>query len=176
AWCLRTATGAVEAAFIVLETGARNTFRAQLSRAFCPEDLMATAGYYIPGSTGCMQIQFLAGLHGYIWIFPRSDHLSAGICGRMGDKSTAELRRMLEQSLTHSGLDYGGGTFYSHLLPSLRLSTLQHAPVCGDGWAAIGDAAGFTDPITGEGLYYALRSAELLAEAVLLEKPSSYRE
>ena len=38
----------------------------------------------------------------------------------------------------------------------------------------IGDTAGFVDPITGEGLYYALRSAELVSEALLAGKPSSY--
>jgi flavin-dependent dehydrogenase len=34
----------------------------------------------------------------------------------------------------------------------------------GPGWALAGDAAGFTDPFTGEGIYRALRSGELLAE------------
>jgi flavin-dependent dehydrogenase len=38
----------------------------------------------------------------------------------------------------------------------------------------IGDAAGFVDPITGEGLYYALRSAELLSQALLENSPESY--
>jgi flavin-dependent dehydrogenase len=31
----------------------------------------------------------------------------------------------------------------------------------------LGDAAGFADPVTGEGIYYALRSSELLAECYL---------
>jgi flavin-dependent dehydrogenase len=35
----------------------------------------------------------------------------------------------------------------------------------------VGDAAGLVDPITGEGLYYALRSAELLAAAVASDEP-----
>ena len=174
-WRLRTQGEEIPAEFIVLATGARNPFRAQFSKAFSAEDLMATAGYFIPGSTGCMQIRFLSGLHGYIWIFPRPDHFSAGICGKMGHKSTAELRRLLERNLAEAGLDLSGGTFYSHLLPSLRVATLRHAPVCGDGWAAIGDAAGFADPITGEGLYYALRSAELLSEAIIAGEPTSYR-
>jgi flavin-dependent dehydrogenase len=38
----------------------------------------------------------------------------------------------------------------------------------------IGDAAGFVDAITGEGLYYALRSAELLSESLLAEAPEKY--
>jgi geranylgeranyl reductase family protein len=36
----------------------------------------------------------------------------------------------------------------------------------GDGWLLIGDAAGFIDPFTGEGIYRALRSARLAAEAI----------
>ena len=36
----------------------------------------------------------------------------------------------------------------------------------GDGWLLIGDAAGFLDPLTGEGLHRALISAELAAEVV----------
>ena len=38
----------------------------------------------------------------------------------------------------------------------------------------LGDAAGFADPVTGEGIYYALRSAELFAEAYLARKPLEY--
>ena len=36
----------------------------------------------------------------------------------------------------------------------------------GDGWILVGDAAGFLDPLTGEGLHRALVSAELAAEAI----------
>jgi flavin-dependent dehydrogenase len=36
----------------------------------------------------------------------------------------------------------------------------------GDGWLLIGDAAGFLDPFTGEGLHRALVSAELAAASV----------
>lgn len=36
----------------------------------------------------------------------------------------------------------------------------------GDGWLLVGDAAGFLDPFTGEGLHRALRSAELATDAI----------
>lgn len=39
----------------------------------------------------------------------------------------------------------------------------------------IGDSAGLVDPITGEGLYYALRSAEMCAGALLAGRPDDYR-
>ena len=46
---------------------------------------------------------------------------------------------------------------------------------------AVGDAAGLVDPITGEGLYYAMRSGDLASQVVLdeahgiLEKAAAYR-
>ena len=45
----------------------------------------------------------------------------------------------------------------------------------GEGWMMIGDSAGLVDPITGEGLYYALRSAELCAQALLAEDYAQYQ-
>jgi flavin-dependent dehydrogenase len=38
----------------------------------------------------------------------------------------------------------------------------------------LGDAAGFADPVTGEGIYYALRSAELFAECYLKKAIQEY--
>jgi len=45
--------------------------------------------------------------------------------------------------------------------------------ISGDGWALVGDAAGLVDPITGEGIYYAFKSAEILAET--LDRPDLYQ-
>lgn len=174
AWNLQPRGGRISAAYIVIAAGARNPFRAQFSLPFSAQDLMATAGYYIPGSASAMQVRFLAGLDGYLWMFPRSDHCSAGICGKMSRAATAELRRRLEACLGEQGVEFRGAPFYSHLLPSPTAAFLRRAPASGPGWAMIGDAAGFVDPITGEGLYYALRSADLLAHALIAEQPERY--
>lgn len=174
AWNLRSASGDYRADFVVMAVGARNPFRGQFSQALGPENFMVAVGFYIPGTRPVAQVKFLKGLHGYLWIFPRSDHFSAGICGRMKGKSTAELRRRLEDSLPEFGLGLEDARFYAHILPSYTVETLQNAAFSGDGWAMAGDAAGFVDAITGEGLYYALRSAELLAQALLANAPESY--
>jgi flavin-dependent dehydrogenase len=39
-------------------------------------------------------------------------------------------------------------------------------PVAGPGWALVGDAAGYYDPFTGQGIYQALRGGELLGALV----------
>ncbi len=174
-WRLRTPAGEYRAAYVVIAAGARNSFRSEFARGFSADDLMVTAGYFIPGRGSLMQIQFLKGISGYLWIFPRPDHASAGICGKMNGAPTAELRRRLEQWLAENGFSLEGARFYSHILPALGGDALERLRVCGEGWALIGDSAGLVDPITGEGLYYALRSAELCADALRAGCPMQYQ-
>ncbi|HYG97873.1 MAG TPA: FAD-dependent monooxygenase [Terriglobales bacterium] len=173
---VRTPSTSLQAAFVVIAAGARNPFRAQFYEPFAASDLMATVGYYIPGSSSSLQVRFVKGLDGYIWTFPRRDHYSAGICGRMTEVPTSELRRHLERFLAEEKLPLDEARIYAHVLPAPRASTLRSIQPVGDGWAMIGDAAGYVDPITGEGLYYALRSADLLAQALLADRPESYRD
>ena len=173
-WKLKTASATYLADFVVLAAGARNSLRTRFAPPLGPENFMVAAGYYILGNHHTVQIKFPKDLHGYIWIFPRSDHFSAGICGHMQGANTAELRRLLEESLPQFGLTHHGGTFYAHIIPSLTPAALRNGPVSGNGWAMIGDAAGFVDAITGEGLYYALRSAELLSQSLLEQAPEKY--
>src|SRR5205814_4907220 len=103
-WTLRTSSNDYGSDFVVLATGARNSFRNQFSRPLGPENFMIAAGYYIPGTHQTVQIKFLKSLHGYIWAFPRSDHFSVGICGRMQGMNTASLCRILHDSLPEFGL------------------------------------------------------------------------
>ena len=65
---------------------------------------------------------------------------------------------------------------YAARIPGLAAKTWDSRKVSGDDWALLGDAAGFADPVTGEGIYYALRSAELFAEAYLTGFPQSYEK
>jgi flavin-dependent dehydrogenase len=174
-WLLVTPQHEYRASYLILAAGARNPFRSQFLSPISASDLMVTAGYFIPGRSSLMQVQFLKGITGYLWVFPRMDHVSAGIAGKMGETPTAELRRILECWLDEHGFPLDGACFYSHILPSFRTQTFEALEVCGDGWAMIGDSAGLVDPITGEGLYYALRSAELCANALLTGQPSDYR-
>ena len=173
-WAIQSASSQYTADFVVLATGARNPFRSVFSPDLGPENFMVAAGYYIPGTSTTVQVKFVKGLHGYIWIFPRADHFSAGICGRMQGKSTLELRRILEEHLPEFGLSHQTGKFYAHILPSLTPEALRATRFCGEGWAMVGDAAGLVDAVTGEGLYYALRSAELFSEACLSGDPDGY--
>jgi len=165
-WRLRTSGGVAAADFCIVATGARNPLR-QVGTELGPNDTMSALGYYVPADQARIDIQFLPHLEGYIWVFPRCQHLSVGICGK--GIPAAALRKRLEQYMVERGISSKGATFYSHLLPSLDTRSWKNNRVAGDGWMAVGDAAGLVDPITGEGLYYAIRSGDLAARSLLAE-------
>lgn len=174
---LRATHDQLEADFLVIATGARNAL--QLTGAAddwkpAPRDLELTAGYYLPGEDDRIRVQFLRDFEGYLWSFPRTDHLAVGICGKMAQNSSGGLKDRLHRFMDAEGLSTNGGTFYSHLLPSLTRPSWKRLALAGKGWARVGDAAGLVDPITGEGIYYALRSGELLAEALIAGRPEGY--
>jgi len=163
-WSLRTKHGAVDADYCIVATGARNPMK-NAGTELTPPDSMTALGYFVPGNRERIDVQFLPGFEGYIWVFPRCGHLSVGICGKGAPAST--MRAMLEQYMEQHELRKEGATFYGHLLPSLETPSWNRNRVAGDGWIATGDAAGLVDPVTGEGLYYAVRSADLAAKAIL---------
>ena len=177
-WRIQTNGGIAEADFCIVATGARNPLR-DVGTQLRAEDAMSALGYYVPGTQARIDIQFLPHLEGYIWVFPRCGHLSVGICGK--GEPAASLRRRLELYMSQHGISWKDATFYSHLLPSLDASSWRGNRVAGEGWMAVGDAAGLVDPITGEGLYYAMRSGDLAARTILEDAvapaglPSAYR-
>jgi flavin-dependent dehydrogenase len=168
-WLLKTRQGSLETDFCIVATGARNPLR-NVGTQWTAADTMYALGYYVPSQQDHIDIQFLPNLEGYIWVFPRCGHLSVGICGK-GEPAHA-LRARLERYMEEKGIAYKGAAFYGHMLPSLETSGWKKNRVAGDGWLAVGDAAGLVDPITGEGLYYAMRSGDLASQVALNESHS----
>src|SRR3984893_2844504 len=161
--------------FVVLAAGARNQLLPETT-ALGSRDLEVTLGYFVPTEEDIIKVKFLKQFEGYLWSFPRADHLSVGICAKMGQSSTPQLRRHLDDFIREENLSLDGARFYSHVLPSPEAKTLRGRRIMGKNWAMAGDAAACVDPVTGEGLYYALRSGDLLAQALIEGQPQAYPE
>ena len=159
--------------FVVLAAGARNPLLPGTT-PLRQQDLELTVGYFVPVPSDRIIIKFLSNFAGYIWSFPRHDHLSVGICGRLTPGCTRPMKDHLHRFLDAEQIPWDSATFYSHVLPSPQLDTLRRRPVVGPNWALVGDAAAWVDPLTGEGLHYALRSGHLLADALAEGLPESY--
>lgn len=164
-----------EADFAVLAAGARNQLLPETT-ALGARDLEMTLGYFVPTEEEILKVKFLRQFEGYLWSFPRADHISVGICAKLGQTSSQELRRRLEDFISEENIPMEGAQLYSHVLPSPQAQTIRGRKIAGRNWALAGDAAACVDPITGEGLYYALRSGDLLAQAIVDGQLQQYPE
>ena len=161
--------------FLVLAAGARTQLLPE-TRPLRKDELEITQGYFIPQAADSIIIKFLPHFDGYIWSFPRCDHLSVGICGSMSSHNQSELRTHLQTFIGKQKFLLDSARFYSHVLPSPQVPTLSQRTVVGKNWALVGDAAAFVDPLTGEGLFYAMRSGELLGKAIAEGNPQMYTD
>ena len=181
-WALTTSSGARHGAdFLIGADGASSSVRAAVSNKFAAEDLSLALGHYLPGTHHPDRIVIVfqeCGFPGYLWSFPRVDHASVGIIHRLQGVRAADLRRRVAGFISerYPTADTSGCGFFAARVPCLRRSTLAAQRVCGRNWALVGDAAGFVDPITAEGIYFALRSAKLLGEALGERDPLSYEQ
>lgn len=190
--------------FLVAADGANSRIAKTLAGPLSKAEMEVAFGYRAPlprqEDTVPTVVAFLPGWAGYAWAFPRPDHISFGIAtsqdafdhealdallwkfmagyyrmradntsrlwtarkkdGALDERIATELRATAER--------------YAARIPGLSVKSWDTRRASGDGWALLGDAAGFADPVTGEGIYYALRSAELFAESYLDGRPEEY--
>ena len=100
--------------------------------------------------------------HGYAWVFPKREHLSVGLLSTR--RGRADLRGFLER--------------YLKLLSVKRIDRVEHhgyvipsgprkGPLVLGRVILVGDAAGLVDPMTAEGITYAVWSGQLAARAII---------
>jgi len=112
------------------------------------------------------------GLAGYGWVFPKKEHVNIGI---------AEFRQAINPATEKKNLqkhfDYYLQVLKKQkLLPTHLAKTATHGgvfPTCplksltADRVLLCGDAGGLANPMTGEGIYYAMCSAEMAAKTTI---------
>jgi flavin-dependent dehydrogenase len=128
---------------------------------------MMAAGWFARGDSE-MVVRFAPELEGYLWLFPRPGHVGVGICAPLARVPTRRMIDRLESEVARAfpALVDEEARRYAHTIPSPSADARSLLEIAGDRWALVGDAAALADPITGEGIYYALRSAEVLAETL----------
>ena len=138
---------------------------------------MAT-GWFARG-TSEMVVRFTPGLAGYLWLFPRRDHVGVGICAPLTAGPSRDLLARLESEVARSHPGARGRRerpLRSHDPLAVRGSAVARGDRGGE-LGPPGRRRGARRPITGEGIYYALRSARLLAETIRAEgSPARYPE
>jgi geranylgeranyl reductase family protein len=203
-WTVRSKSGVKRCApVLVAADGANSPIAKKLAGPLPPAEMEVAFGYRTPlpkeGDAPTV-VAFLPGWAGYAWAFPRVDHISFGIATSQDAFDHHALDRLLWNFMVgyyrtrtdRKSSIWAGQTSdsapdalvrkelgaraerYAARIPGLAFETWDKRRATGDGWALLGDAAGFADPVTGEGIYYALRSAELFAAAYLEGQPLDY--
>ena len=168
AWSIATRDGTIAAAWLLGADGATSLVRRRVLAPFERHDLSIAAGYFVHGlSQADIVIGFEDAPPGYLWSFPRPDHLAIGICAQANESSSAALLRSVGGWIDRNvDAPHSVRERYAWPIPSLSADTLA-LPMAGTGWMLLGDAAGFVDPITREGIFFALTSADRAADALL---------
>jgi len=106
-----------------------------------------------------LELHFGVAQGGYGWIFPHAGFYSVGITGIA--KDLLHPKKVLQDFLRENGFpeEY---RVHSHIIPLGGISR----KIISSRLLLSGDAAGFVDAYSGEGLSYAIRSGQLAAEAV----------
>jgi len=158
----------IDAAFVIGADGANSLVRRTFSRPFRRSELSVATGFYARGiSDDAIVLEMVDDPSGYIWSFPRNDHLAIGICAQAGGTTVGEVRGALTRWMTRTGISRGATLEpYSWPIPSLGHDDFARVELSGDGWLTIGDAAGLVDPITREGIFFAVQSALFAADAL----------
>lgn len=163
--------------FIIGADGAQGISRRFLGAPPFLKNRYSGIGYYIDGlNENEAVIKFYKKRTGYLWVFPRQDHSSVGFFSLAGSFSKELAYNTVKEFLdTHyPSYSINPKRYYSATIPIIWQWQREH--IQGKNWALIGDAGGFTDAITGEGIFYAFKSAEILAQAIIENDVQQYYE
>jgi geranylgeranyl reductase family protein len=171
-WTLKTVNKAITADWLIGADGANSLVKRSVSEPFPRSALSIASGYYVRGRTSPrIDVAFTSEPAGYLWSFPRPDHLAIGACGQANETSSTDLLQASAAWIRqHTDAANEDMSRYSWPIPSLSERQLDAERPAGERWLLIGDAAGLVDPITREGLYFALASSRLAAESLMKDR------
>lgn len=158
--------GEVRARAAVIADGVNSRLAERVRPRWSRSELAACVAVDIPADAatlervcgGALVVDYGLTRSGYLWLFPKRDHISAGLGQLCGDGR--EMKRTFLAYLRRHGLE--GGPLRGGVVP-LRAATDR---IVGERLLLAGDAAGFVDAFTGEGIHFAMRSGQLAGQTL----------
>ena len=161
-WTVTASSEKFSARFLIGADGANSQVRKLLNLASTVK-LGVALEARIPISNGSsfnMRMDYGVVPRGYGWVFPKDDHLNVGLY-TLDQKIQRPREKLAAYCRARTGVDFDG-VIHGYPIPfnGVKFRHLPNSPML------VGDAAGFIDPLLGEGIYNAIRSGQIAAECV----------
>jgi flavin-dependent dehydrogenase len=165
---LITAGETYQARFLVGADGASGQVR-----SLCAQGSWFSQGFALEVQTALsneeldLVFDFVSVPDGYAWVFPKGNHLNVGVYTQSSATSLTRNRLLsyVKDRLGANALDHVTGQYLGIGAGGCDTEWVQ--PDLRDRVLLAGDAGGFVDPLTGEGIYGALLSGQAAASAIL---------
>ncbi len=176
-WRIFTTNGDYNAEILVGADGALSRTRRKLNVVSKKGDAFFALECFLKVKKDVVIFKFFPDIQGYLWAFPRVNNLAVGIvsnhCGKPNVKD-------IEKKLLHFIQRYYPEeapkiSVQGAYIPHFCADDSKNIRICDSNWALIGDAATFVDPMSGEGIYYAIYSAEILSQCILENELALYQ-
>jgi len=167
-WRVDTGEGTFRSPFLVGADGAASLTRRVVAPLRAVELAPTRVAY--PREDGpapdVAVLKFYRGFPGYAWDFPRPDHHSVGIVVPAGSWGREAMDGEIDDYDRSIGVSGDAGLLRAGaVIGTAQYGHGDYSWIGSSDFALLGDAAGLADPLTGEGIQNALRSATLLAQA-----------
>jgi geranylgeranyl reductase family protein len=168
---VRTNRGTATARVLIGSDGVHSQVRKQLYPDARPRIVPAIEGLLVPqagvleqiGENCIFDLGIIPG--GYAWVFPKGDHLNIGLYRFAKRRDNLAMKALLESFMERYQIlrDRREVKVKAFVIPVRPVG----ARLAMDGVILVGDAAGVGEAFYGEGIYYAVRSGNLAADAIL---------
>jgi geranylgeranyl reductase family protein len=128
---------------------------------------------HLYGDQRCVHIHLQPqGLAGYGWVFPKKEHVNIGVVEFRQAISPGQEKKNLQTSFAHYLKPLKDQKLVPKNLSIKKIHggafpTCQAKQLAADRVLLCGDAGGLVNPLTGEGIYYAMRSGEIAAKIAI---------
>ncbi len=165
-----TARGAVRAKLLVAADGVQSLVRRQLYPERRPVLVPALEALVVP-RTGMLELlgnECLFDLGaipaGYAWVFPKNDHFNVGLYRFRKRRDNLAMRQLLDRFISSTAV-LRNPLSVAAKAQSIPVKAVSRSLARGR-VMLVGDAAGVGEAFYGEGIFYAVRSANLAADAI----------
>jgi len=175
-WYLKTKKQTYVAKILIGADGVNSLVRRKVIGPLSKKNIGLCFGYFVNESVvEDITIIFSPYRKGYLWAIPRGRNTCFGI-GTTEISDSYGLKKELDMFIQKNYPNIKKASSWAALTPNIKDPRTFSMPLAGTNWILIGDAAGHVNPISGEGILYALLDGKLASQAIAENAPKRFNQ